>query len=204
MYWRYPISHLILCHRGSTCTGDTPSHTWYYVTRDWHVLEIPHLIPDTMSLGIHMYWRYPISYLMLCHQGSTCTGDTPFLTWCYVTGDPHVLEIPHLTPDAMSPGINMYQLSRSTILFWVFIPSVFVEIQKESNILFSCRFRFCSSGDIPRLSWGGGRQGWGLGARSDGVLDLLPHGILHQLQFPICSSDVPHATDAPAAATTRG
>ena len=161
MYWWYPISHLILCHRGSTCTGDIPSHTWYYVTRDphvleiphlthdtmspgstctgdtpthtryychrgstctgdtpshtWyygtrdpHVLEIPHLTPDTMSLGIHMYWRYPISHLILCHRGSTCTGDTPSHTWCYVTGDPHVLEIPHLTPDTMSPGIHMY------------------------------------------------------------------------------------------------
>ena len=121
MYWRYPISHLILCHQGSTCTGDTPSHTWYYVTRDWHVLEIPHLTPDTMSPGIHMYWRYPISHLVLWHQGSTCTGDTPYHTWCYVSGDPHVLEIPHLTLDTMSPGIHMYwryPISHQILCHW--------------------------------------------------------------------------------------
>ena len=108
MYWRYPISHLVLWHLGLTCTGYTPSHTWYYGTRDWHVLEIPHLTPGTMAPGIHMYWRYPISHLILCHQGLTCTGDTPSHTWYYVTGDPHVLKIPHLTPGTMAPGIDMY------------------------------------------------------------------------------------------------
>ena len=134
MYWRYPISHLILCHQGLTCTGDTPSHTWYYVTRDWHVLEIPHLTPGTMAPGVHMYWRYPISHLVLWHQGSTCTGDTPSHTWYYGTRDPHVLEIPHLTPDTMSPGIDMY--------WWYPI-----------SYLILCHQGFTCTGDTPSHTW---------------------------------------------------